>query len=276
MSLKSKPRAVSLLKGQEDTIRTSSDYDRFVPHGQQRIIKSGQVKKLMASMKTYGFMPSHPIAAFRDNDKFRIIDGHHRHAAAKSLGIPIRFVLLAKEYETAVGDTNIGKPWTCIEWARKYTLEGRPHYLTLNKYVVRGIPVLQAAALLYGISAGSGNVNRLLVSGEFVVRDTQQIDTICAFKDEFGSICPAVNTRNFIAAFSLCYQVPQFDIKQLRARLLNNPKMLTKTANSQQMLELLEEIYNFQSRTRIPLAFLAKEAASNRAAVKKPNLQAVA
>jgi hypothetical protein len=266
--MKPKLKAVSLITDSQDTVRVSSDYERFIPHGLQRIIHSGHVKKIMGSMKNFGFMASHPIAAYRDGDKFRIIDGHHRHAAAKTLGIPLRFVLMAKEYAEAVGEANTGKAWTTVEWARKYALEGRPHFLTLNKYVVAGVPLTLAASMLSGntsTSAGS-NIARHIISGEFVVKDTSQIDALLAFIREFQGICPAVRTRNFIAAFSLCYKTPEFDIEQLRSRLTSHPKMLIKTASTQQMLEQIDTLYNFHSRERIPLAFLAKEAASNRAA----------
>jgi hypothetical protein len=269
--MKAKIKKLSLINDSQDTVRVSSDYERFIPHGLQRIIHSGHVKKIMGSMKQFGFMPSHPIAVFRDDDKFRIIDGHHRHAAAKSLGIPVRFVLLAKEYADAVGDANTGKAWTTIEWARKHTLEGRKHFLTLNKYVVAGIPLLQAAAMLSGMTGtSSGNVSRSIITGEFVVKDTEQIDCLLEFIREFKGICPAVATRNFVGAFSLCYRTDEFDINQLRQRLTTHPKMLVNTASTQQMLEQVDVLYNHGSRQRIPLAFLAREAASTRAVVKKP------
>jgi hypothetical protein len=269
--MKAKIKNVSLINESQDTVRVSSDYDRFIPHGLQRIIHSGHVKKIMGSMKNFGFLPSHPIAVFRDDDKFRIIDGHHRHAAAKSLGIPVRFVMLAKEFAEAVGDANTGKAWTTIEWARKHTLEGKKHFLTLNKYVVAGIPLLQAAAMLAGNSGctSGGNVARAIITGEFVVRDTSQIDCIVEFIREFKGTCPAVAGRNFIGAFSLCYQTTEFDIEQFRARLTAHPRMLIKTANVQQMLEQIEALYNHGSRQRIPLAFIAREAASNRSPLKK-------
>lgn len=252
-----------------DMIRTSTDYDRFIPHGLQRVIKAGHVKKIMGSMKQYGFLPSHPIACFRDGEKFRMIDGHHRHAAAKSLGIPLSYVLLAKEFEAAVGDANTGKAWTCIEWARKHTLEGKKHYLTLNRYVVAGIPLLQAAAMLAGNSAVTGNVARQLISGEFVVKTTEQIDTILNFVRDFREISPAVASRTFIQALSMCYLLEGFSVSQLRDRLNANPRALVKSATTQQALEQIEEIYNSRSRAKVNIAFLAREAAANRSATNK-------
>lgn len=254
---------------QKEEVLVSSDYERFVPHGHQRIIQPGQVKKLMTSMKQYGFMPSSPIACFRDGANFRIIDGHHRHAAASTLKIPLYFMLLSADMECAVGDTNIGKPWTNVEWARKYALEGRPHYLTLNKYVVSGIPLSLAASLLYGHEAGTGNVNRLLQTGDFVVKETARIDKILALINDIADICPAAKTRSFIEALSRALGVKGFDISRLQTKIEARPKELIKTATSQQMLELLEKIYNYNAQDKIPLAFMAREAASNRSAAKK-------
>jgi len=267
MSIKRKTAITS----NSEEIKTSDDHDRFLPHGQQRVIKPGQVKRIISSMKSHGFISAYPISVYRDGDKFRIIDGHHRHAAARSLKIPIHFVMLTKEMEGSLGDVNNGKPWTCLDWARKWALEGKPDFIRLAKYTDRGIPLCVAATLLKGNSASSaGGTRNSLEDGTFTIVSTDQIEALLNVKDQLEGLCPAISSRAFMEAFSMCWLVDHFDIKQLKSRITANPHMLVKTANRQQMLDLLEKIYNHHSGTKIPLAFLAREAMSERAIVKKP------
>lgn len=253
-----------------DTIRSTADYSLFNMHSSQRLIRPAKIKKIMASMKKHGFFPNAPIGVIRSDAGFLIVDGHHRFTAAKACGIPVLYVLLEKKLEKAVADMSTGGGgWNSTDFLRDYVMKGLPHYLTLNKYVVAGIPLIVAAAMLGGQGAGSGsNFTDAICNGSFTVRDVNQCDAVLSFIREFKEICPAVKSLNFIRAFSLCYMTPEFNVEQFRQRLHANPRALAKAATYHQMLDQMEEIYNFRSRIMMPLAFRAKEAAAARSIVK--------
>lgn len=250
-----------------DKIIETKDYDQFVFHGLQRKLEPSQIRKLTNKMQKRGFKKQYPIAVFRDGGKLRIVDGHHRFEVAKRLKIPLWFIIVNSEEGEDPGGGNIGKPWSLKNWVDHYAAKEFPDYQKLLSYVSNGIPLTAAAALLRGHSAGSNKTTDAISEGRFKIIDTKRIDSIVGLMREFQAN-PAVKSRCFIDAVSMCMWVSEFDVKQLRARLTANLLSLKKTATRDQMLEQLERIYNFHSVTKINLAWLAREAMDSRSAVK--------
>lgn len=84
----------------------TKDYSMFNLLGFNRKVDSAHVKRLVESMKAHGFKGVVQIikTKFIDGvERYYIVDGQHRIAAAKQLGLPIRFELteLKTRVETA-------------------------------------------------------------------------------------------------------------------------------------------------------------------------------
>lgn len=246
------------------TIESSKDKSRFISNIEQRPHLESHIQDLKASMKEFGYIPSQPVAVIRQGAKLLIIDGHSRFDAATQLGIEFCYIILDPKFAEAVQILNIQKAWTSYDCARRFAIRGEPDYKTLLKYVQKGIPLVSAASMLYGQSAGSGNAMRRIKDGRFEVRDTDQIDLVASFLEELSETCPAVKSANFMNALSMCYLVPEFDGKRLRAKIATNPRSLTKTTTRDEMLLQIEEIFNFKATIKIPLAFKAKGIARER------------
>jgi len=92
---------------------------------------------------------------------------------------------------------------------------------------------------------------------------------LASFLRENGHLNTAYSSRNFIAAFELLTRIPEFEFSRLTGKLVNNPKVITKTANTDQMLDQIEEVYNYHHSIKIPLAFMAR---SKRKTALKPSL----
>ena len=82
------------MKKQE--IDITSDYERFSFHPAAQNLVQKTVKKLIASMKRLGFLLSYPILV---TSTFEVVDGMHRYMAAKTLGLPIYFIVVDYDYE---------------------------------------------------------------------------------------------------------------------------------------------------------------------------------
>ena len=251
------------------TIKQSSNYSQFINNDEQREHKEKHIQELKESMSIWGFVPSQPVATSTLGAKFLIIDGHSRFDAARQLKIPIYFILLEQKFAEAVAILNIQKAWGISDHARRYAVRGNPDYVQLMKYTMLGIPLQTAASMLYGQSAGSGNAGQKIKHGEFKVRDTEQIGLVREIIEELGELCPVVKTRHFIEAFSMCYFVPEFDVSRFKTKLANFSHNFTKTVTRAEMLNQIDELYNYKASIKIPLAFKAVEVAKQRNAAYK-------
>jgi hypothetical protein len=253
------------MKTAQNTIRETSVYTCFVYNAEQRQIDPKHVRDIMDSMKTWGFLPSKPIQCYQDGKKFFIIDGHHRYLAAKNLQIPVLYVVEAKSHAESMSCVNgLQKPWQLKNYLNQYVKRGIESYRILAEYHELGFPISQAARMLSGHSAYGGqsarsSTGKLLRDGVFKIKTREKIEIIASFVREHGSKNPAFSTNNFIAAFELCLRLKDFEPERLTRKLANNPKTISRTANVDQMLDQIEEVYNWKQQIHAPLAFNAKQ-----------------
>jgi hypothetical protein len=249
-------------------IQASKDYALFHPNPKfQRKFNRKRVRQLSLSMKSDGYWKAEPISVFRKGGKLYINSGHHRLDAAKLAGVAVNYIV---EDEWPVqrmvreGAVVNQKSWIASEAASAYAEAGMKDYVTLLHYVALGIPIKEAASMLYGESAASGNVGKFVKDGTFEVRDTKHIKHVLEIRDSVVKSNPEASSRAFITAISALLVLPEFNPRQLIARMTTNPGLLEKRSTRDQMLEQIEEIYNFRSKEKVALAFTAKEAARNR------------
>ena len=247
------------------SIKSTVNYDQFMPNPYQRTFTDKKVKDLVSKMKMNGYPPSMAISVYLEKGKFTINTGHHRLEAAKQLGIPVLFVIEDKwTPQQLVDEGTSSKTWDILSATQTYSRQGKSDYHELLVYYDKGIPLAMAASMLAGEGAGSGNTHKKVMNGSFIIKERSQIDKCVSIIDEFSDRQPTVKTRPFLAALSKCMFTSEFDLPTFCRRLKENPTMLEKTSNTDQMLKLIEEIYNFRANKKIPLAFLAQEKSNER------------
>lgn len=248
-------------------LETSKNYAAFLPNDEQRDIRPTHVSHLAERMGEYGFLPSKPVQCFKKGTKFVLIDGHHRLAAARQLGIPFFYVVEPESNTKTMAAVNATvKTWVLADYVRMYALRGNGDYQKLTRYAESGIPVMMAASMLHGHAAASGNVNEMVKEGTFKIRETANINRIYGMIQKFGAANPVVRHRAFIGALSDCLLTSEFDFERFERRFEENPAMIQKASNKDLQLLQLEELYNFRSRDKVPLAFAVKNNAAKRAA----------
>jgi hypothetical protein len=243
-------------------IHSSNNYTLFVANPKQRKFVSAHVKKIMRKMKANGFTPSMAISVFKRSDgKLVINTGHHRLAAAKELGIPALYII---EHEWTskelVDEGTTGKNWGCAAAAETYAKEGNKDYITLLGYTNRGIPMRYAASMLRGEHAASGNSGQFVNDGTFKVKTTAHINEVLGVVDALKDRADEATSMTFISAISALTRVVGFSSSTLIRKIGIMGGRIEKAKTRDQMLDYLEEIYNYQNRSKEPLAFLAKEA----------------
>jgi hypothetical protein len=251
------------MKTAQSTLRETSVYTCFVYNSEQRPIDVKHVKDLMESMRTFGFLPSKPVQVYQDGKRLIIIDGHHRYVAAKNLGIPVIYVSEPKSHSDSMSKVNgLQKTWQLKNYLSQFVKRGIPAYLELEEYHRLGFSIQQAAKMLAGMAStgfGGSRISSELRDGTFKVATRDKIEIIARFLREEGAKNSAYRTTNFITAFEICLRVDNFNADQLTRKLSANPKVITRTATVDQMLDQLEEIYNYHQQIKTPLAFDAKQ-----------------
>jgi hypothetical protein len=230
-----------------------------------------KIAALLASMKKYGWISAYPMLVKRSGGgKLTIVDGHHRFDVAQRLGIPFKYVvaeddeLIPTMYEL---NAAVNK-WTIGDFFASYVREGRIEYVEVGEYVAdTGIGISAAISLLSGDSAGSCNQGKVFKQGAFKAKDAMLAGVVGDIvKHCTKSGIEWATHRLFVHAVSKIALVPEFSPSIMKHRISTNLGMMRKQATLNQFVEMLDDIYNRQSKKRIALGFKANELARERSA----------
>lgn len=249
------------------TIQWTTNYGLFHPNPNQKRYVPTHIEELARKMKRHGFPPSMAISVYRKNSKLHINTGHHRVKAAEMLGIAVPYIIEDEWTAAMLADEGTAaKNWTTRDVAEHYANQGEEDYITLIDYAHKGIPINYAASMLRGEHAGSGNAGRTVRNGSFVVKTREQIDQLVGILEETKDTCDEASSQTFVLALSALLLVEEFDGSRLVKKIGSYPGKIEKCATRDQMLDQLEEVYNFKATAgnRVNLAFLAKNTLNNR------------
>lgn len=199
------------------------------------------------------------------NEDLEIIDGQHRFEAAKSLGLPLYYVV-QKGYgvpEVQMLNTNT-KNWGKMQYLHSYCELGHPEYLKFRNFMRRypkfGIAVSEA--ILTGLSSGKfeteiGQRRKLptFTDGELEIPNegrsyliAHQIMEIQPFYDGFNRI-------TFVRAMMRVLNNPNYEHNTFIKKLEMQPTALKHCQSVDQYLLLIEDIYNYRSRNKVSLRY---------------------
>ena len=246
-------------------ILESNNYSKFELTPINRAVK--KTRKLELSMRKYGWLDAYPAHVIRNgNGKLQIKAGHHRFEVAKKLGIPVKYVecqddASIHELEAA------SRKWSAEDYLDSFVRMGIPAYITVKDYHERtGIGLRCCISLLAGHSAGSGgNLSALFASGKYRVGSLSHarvVETIVSQARVSGF--PHWKNAGFVNAVSKISRAEGFASEVMKEKIKTFAHFMKKQSGTQDYLEMLDSIYNRQSHIKIPLAFLAEEAARKR------------
>jgi hypothetical protein len=245
----------------DTSIRKTAEFKMFEHSNFERPL--GSLVALRASMKKNGYLKSHPIiVGQKRNGKFPIREGHHRFAAAMSLGIPFYYIVETAKIHPAELE-GATKAWTLRDCVEAYCREGRPGYQELLDYSKRVKIGLSLCAAILGNSDGAKQLRR----GVFKLAKNRK--RIAGAVEEIMAAVREANPRMgrnsscARAIVNLIY-VREFDPLQMVNKIDTHPGKLQIQPDIYGYMLMLEEIYNHGNRTKVPLAFEAKTAARGR------------
>ncbi len=254
-------------------IQETTNYDRFELFEFNRDV--GKTTALERSMLAYGWLDPYPMHVVKNGSgKLKIKAGHHRFHVARKLGIPCKYVIAEDQGETIQELEVATRPWTLQDYLASYCRVGNEHYINVKNYLeLTGIPIQCAISMLAGQTAASGNQNKKFKAGTYKVSDEKHAyDVACLVIGCSDRGVKFARHFGFVQALSAVCRVKEFDNELFLARVKLHVGMMTAQPAKDAYLSVIEQVYNYGGgrKARLPIAFLAKEVATQRNAVKKP------
>lgn len=261
-------------------IHETKNYDLFDVYEVNRDVKrtSKSFKRLLESIKTHGFISAYPLHCIANGSgKLKIKAGHNRFEAARTLGMPIKYVV--SDDDASVHSLEIAGPgkWNLKDFLVSYCKKGLKNYLYLQEYIDRtGIGVTDAASMFYGNAAGSHNFNTYgkFSKGWFEIKNFDHpkiVGDIVVFLNSLG--IKWANNGLFVKALSRTVFVKEFDPFIFKEKAKQYPFLLTKQRNIDNYAKMIETVYNYKTpkSQRLNISFLADQKATERGTLNKPN-----
>jgi hypothetical protein len=248
-------------------IHATKKYNLFDLSDFNRDISQKRVKQLMASFEKHGWIEAYPIHCVRGSDgRLKIKAGHHRFVAARALGIAVLYIVC--DDEATLPELEKSNPaWSFIDYLKAYARVGSADHQAVLDYSERtGIGIGQSASLLAGECASSSNQSKRVKNGSYKLGPQDHANRVAYLVMSTKEIgVPFATHPLFVSAISCVSKIPEFNPQTFLQRLATMPSLATKQATRDGYLDLIETIYNRKTQKRTALAFLAKEAARERA-----------
>lgn len=254
-------------------IHTTRNYGLFISDKDNRVITEQDLRRLKLlreSMKLFGYRPEYPMVVFRVRERLKIKDGQHRFTIAEELKLTLTYVEIDRDDIPISQIACTQSPWNVRDYVASAAARGKEAFEELLAFASEHrMPLSRAASLLNGECASSGNVGNRIKDGSFTVKDRPFADRVAKIARVVEGIVPWAMSSASLGAISRFVRVPSFDDEQFMNRVMAHPHLLRKQPIMEMYSEMYDTIYNFSSRTKIPLSFLAKEAAAGRSAAPK-------
>lgn len=236
-------------------ILKTTDYSKFTPDVHNRDVL--KIKKVLESLKLYGWLEAYPMHVVSEGGKLVIKDGQHRFEAAKQLKIPALYVV-CENADVVIADINNAQTaWGFKDYLSTYCKQGKSDYIKIKDFSIKtGIGIGQIISMFSGEVSTNGNYNDKFKRGTFKIKDTKLAETVGDLALFLSGFVKFGKDSKLIAVLSKCCRIPQFDIKTFKARVESAPQMLRRCATGEDYAVLIESIYNFRARSPIPLKFL--------------------
>jgi hypothetical protein len=250
-------------------IMQTKEYSMFRPNKFNRDVE--KTKELEASMRCHGWIDAYPMHVHQNGGRQYIIKaGNHRFYVAQKLGLPVKFVV-CNDKATIHELEGATRVWKMKDYLKSFCRLDKLDYLVVKEYCEEtGMALSYAVSMFSGKTAGTGKYNKVFQDGSFHITHTVQTDMareIILYLKKYG--VAFANTSSLVRAISRIILVPEFNMEHLKAKIKTFAHTIERKANLDQYLDMLEELYNKQSRQKIPLKFLAIEEAKKRNPVKR-------
>lgn len=256
----SAPAAPAAPVAHAGVVYETTDYDLFQLLPENRPVDPGHVRKLVAQISERNLLRSQPLEVTAG---LGLIDGQHRLAAARELGLPVYYKIgdqLSEEDITALNMAR--KNWQATDYLHMWTMRRKPAYVAFTDFRQRHprISFSNSKILLSGGPGGAGadEFRRGLWDGADdadVVLADEVAGLVEQIADEVPSFKQAFHTGFVGALYHCATKVEGFDAKEMIRTILAQPLSLVPCASHKQWLQMLGTIYNWRKAEANRLRF---------------------
>jgi len=229
-------------------ILTTSQYSIFKTIEGNRNISLLHLNRLRESM-----LEKHLFTVIVVNENMEIIDGQHRFTISKELNLPVNYVICEGYGLNDVHRFNVNsKVWGPGDYLEGYINLGYKEYEKYREFKAKYKFTHKSNLLL--LSKYTENY-REFNTGKFVVenynlskRKADAITQIAPYYEGF-------RRYNFIQAINRVLKKDNFDFDRFIRKLKIQPTALVHCATVVQYIDLIENIYNYKSKSKISLKY---------------------
>jgi len=241
-------------------VNQTNDYEMFKTLDGNRTVNKLHVSRLKESFKT-----AYLLSPILINQQNQIIDGQHRFEAAKTLGLPVNYII-CNDYglkEVQILNTNM-KNWKKVDYLHAYCDLKKPEYLQFRNFMRRFNEFGIATCEIMLIDRSNGKQGKIegirckikyFEEGELVIPDYEYS---CEIAEKIMQIKPyyeGFNRPSFVRAMCGVLKVVDYNHTVFLQRLNSQPNALQHCTTVMQYRLMIEDIYNYRSREKVSLRF---------------------
>ena len=234
-------------------IHITSNYNEFEFAEYNRGVDAAHVRKLKKLIKDMGLRQ--PISVTPNKE---IIDGQHRFHACRELGIPIKYIIDDQlDMSSVVELNNASKPWTVQDKVLSFAAQGNEDYVKLVNFhedckeMDKRISMRIASMIAQGSASNAGSNGRGMNLSKGTWKFREDYDVALKRLYALGQFkrWDFYLRMSFVTAFLRCIRtMDDFSAGELLKRAENNPHLFIYAANTEEMLRVWENVYNFRRK----------------------------
>jgi hypothetical protein len=240
-------------------VQSTTDYGRFKSLAGNRVVNPLHVQRL-----TRSFREEYLISPIIVNERFEIIDGQHRFAAAMSESLPVYFILIDGYRLPQVQRLNTSTSnWKKVDYLNSYADLGVLPYVQMKRFMGK-FPTLGFSASECLLTQNVGGINnkgrdsagkRNFQQGDLVIVDLEFAHQAALKILEISKHYEGYNRSAFVRSISMLMQKPVFDIDYFIGKLERYSSMFSDRQSVNEYIILIEEVYNYRKRDPDNLRF---------------------
>lgn len=227
-------------------IYVSTKYDSFRKMTGNRDVSERHKNEIIRNIKKFGYI-SNPIAV---NDRMEVVDGQHRLAALKELGLPVEYFIIRGATAVECAGLNCAsKNWNTKNFIKSMADQGNSNYKLLQ-CLMTAHPRLRDCDL-YGLAStpvhfGFGTPSSISDGSlRFSISHYEWADNIASMFTPFLDVVKNINAekRTLSSAIMFILTIPEINCDRLY-KILSRRKSVMTNGTVKSSVEEIGSLYN--------------------------------